>query len=377
MEKVEKNAAGAFGTPGFIERGNRELDEHFMRYALKLAAQGIGTTSPNPPVGAVIVSQSGRGQDSIEPIILGEGFHEKAGQPHAERNALADARARGNESLLRGATIYVTLEPCSSYGRTPPCTEGIIEAGISRVVFGSTDPDKRHRGRAVRLLEEAGLQVTGGVLKDACDRFLRSWMHAVEQGRPWVLAKTATTMDGRLTRRAERWLSGRESLAFVHGLRVWSDAILVGGHTVRQDKPSLTIRTPDVPIPAAKDQPRRIVLTHDCSRLPTDVPLFCDAHADRTMVLENVADIKEMLQGLYREHGIVNLMLECGGHLLRRFLEEGLVDEWVQVIVPFIGGGEDMLIPGDFLPQERHFLCEQHYSLGRDIVLRGLIEHEQ
>lgn len=346
-----------------------EKDAFYMERALGLAAKGIGTTSPNPPVGAVIVGQGDTG-------IIGEGFHELAGSPHAERRALADALARGNAGLLKGSTIYVTLEPCSSYGRTPPCTEGIIEAGIARVVFGSTDPDKRHQGRAVALLQAAGLQVTGGVMKDACDHLLRPWMHAVGQGRPWVMAKTAATMDGRLTRRTERWLSGRESLAFAHGLRVWSDAILVGGNTVRQDKPALTIRTPDVPVPAAKGQPWRIVLTRDRTKLPADAPLFCDMHAKRTLILENVGDLAEMLQNLYRKQGIVNLMLECGGHLLRRFLEEGLVDEWVQIITPHIGGGEELLLPGTFLSCEKLFSREECYPLGGDIVLRGLIKRE-
>lgn len=343
-----------------------EKDTFYMGRALELATKGIGTTSPNPPVGAVIVGQGGIG-------IIGEGFHEQAGQAHAERRALANALALGHAEQLKGATIYVTLEPCSSYGRTPPCTEGIIQSGISRVVFGSTDPDKRHQGRAVALLQAAGLQVEGAVMKDACDRLLRPWMHAVGQGRPWVLAKVACTLDARMTRRTERWLSGREALCYAHGLRVQSDAILVGGHTVRTDDPSLTIRTPDIPVPDIKKQPWRVVLTRHADSLPRGAKIFVDPYADRTLIFEQVNNLRAFLENLYREQGIVQLMLECGGTLLRRFLEEGLVDEWVQIITPTLGGGSDEMLPGAFLPEERCFIREQMIPCGKDIILRGIL----
>mgnify|MGYP002732497663 CR=1 FL=1 len=341
-------------------------DVRYMQRALELAAHGLGTTSPNPPVGAVIVGQGG--------VVLGEGFHAQAGQPHAERLALADARSKGNGGLLKGSTIYVTLEPCSSYGRTPPCTEGILEAGIGRVVYGSVDPDERHRGRADALLKAAGVSVQGGVCKAACDRFLRPWMHAVTTKRPWVLAKTACTLDGRLTRAKERWLSGEESLRYVHDLHLWSDAILVGGNTVRSDDPSLTIRTPNLPVTAIKKQPWRVVLTQNRKNLPADAKIFTDAHADRTLVYEGVEDLRALLESLYKEQGVVNLMLECGGRLLRHFLEEGLVDEWVQVITPTIGGGGEFLLPGGFLPAECHFTRESLTQLGADLILRGTLD---
>ncbi len=344
-----------------------EKDKFYMERALELAAKGIGTTSPNPPVGAVIVGQGNTG-------IIGEGFHEQAGRPHAERQALADARARGHAALLKGATIYVTLEPCSSFGRTPPCTEGIIEAGIARVVFGSTDPDKRHQGRAVELLQAAGLQVTDGVMQDACDRLLRPWRHATEQGRPWVLAKAACTLDARMTRRTERWLSGQEALSYAHGIRVQSDAILVGGNTVRTDNPALTIRTPDIPVPAIKKQPWRVVLTNHADTLPRSAKIFTDEHAGRTLVFERVDDFRCVLERLYRERGVVQLMLECGGSLLRRFLEQDLIDEWVQILTPTLGGGPAEMLPGGFLPTEHRFLRGQLIPCGNDIILRGILE---
>lgn len=334
-----------------------------MQLALAEAEQSIGTTSPNPPVGAVIV-RDGK--------VLGKGYHVCAGEPHAERNALADARRRGHS--LKGAAIYVTLEPCSSYGRTPPCTEGIIEAGISRVVYGATDPDERHRGRADAVLQAAGVEVCPGVCKPACERLLRFWAHAVTTGRPWVTAKIATTLDGRITRRSERWLSSPESLSHAHELRLRSDAILVGGRTVRMDDPALTIRHPLSPIPEVKKQPWRIVLTRDRSVLPRQAKLFTDAYADRTLVLEQVEDWEGMLHILYRDYGIVHLLLECGGHLLRRFLEQGLVQEWVQDIRPVLGGGSELMLPGDYLPQEWNLQTESLQFMGGNAVLRGLIK---
>ena len=339
-------------------------DEQWMQKALQLAQLGVGTTSPNPPVGAIIVREG---------VVLGQGYHEQAGRAHAERRAIQDARERGNGDKLRGATIYVTLEPCSSYGRTPPCTEAILEAGISRVVYGAVDPDKRHRGRADALLRAAGVSVQGRVAEGACRAFLEPWAHAVRNGRPWVVAKIATTLDGRITRARERWLSGEESLSYAHRLRVESDAILVGGNTVRTDRPALTIRRPLTPAPACKQQPWRVVLTRRRDTLPQDAPLFADEHAARTLVYEDVKDLSAMLCELYRERGVVRLLLECGGTLLRDFLEQGLVNEWVQVITPYLGGGADLMLPGGYLPAELAVEHDEPLLLGRDIVLRGRV----
>ena len=337
-------------------------DLKWMQRALELARLGLGTTSPNPPVGSVIVKD---GQ------VLGEGYHEVAGEAHAERRAIADAEARGNASLLKGSTIYVSLEPCSSVGRTGACTTAIIEAGIARVVYGSTDPDMRHQGRADGLLEAAGVSVCPGVHKEACDRLLRSWFHAVMTGRPWVTAKVATTLDGRMTRRQKFWLSGVDTLQYAHQLRLESDAILIGGNTLRTDDPQLTIRTPlQTPSPR-KQQPWRIVLTNNMLSLPPMAKLFSDEYHKRTLVWENVKDLHSLLNELYTRYGIVNLMLECGGRLLRRFLEEGLVNEWMQSISPMVGAGPDYVVPGEFLPQEFILQREELIECERDLILRG------
>lgn len=338
--------------------------QQWMQHALQLARHGLGLTSPNPPVGAVIV---------LNGQVLGEGFHEVAGEAHAERRAIADAYARGNGHLLPGATIYVTLEPCSSVGRTGACTDAIIQEKLGRVVYGSTDPDLRHQGRADALLQAQGIEVCPGVHKDACDHFLRSWFHAIQTGRPWVTAKVATTLDGRMTRRQNFWLSGVETLRHAHQLRLESDAILIGGNTLRTDNPALTIRTPlQTPSPR-KQQPWRVVLTNNMLSLPPMATLFTDEHKERTLLWENVKDFRVLLNELYTRYGVVNLMLECGGRLLRRFLEEGLVNEWMQSISPMIGAGPDFLVPGAFLPQEFIFQRESLIECERDIIIRGTL----
>lgn len=340
-------------------------DDLWMMRAIELARRGLGTTSPNPPVGAVIVRDG---------ILLGEGFHEVAGEPHAERLAIANAIMKKNKEYLRGSTIYITLEPCSSYGKTPPCTEAIIEAGISRVVYGAIDPDERHRGRADEILRAHGISVQSGVCAGVCETLVRPWSWSVRYRRPWVLAKVATTMDGRMTRRDDRWLSSPKALRNAHQLRLESDAILVGGGTVRMDDPALTVRTPlQTPSPR-KLQPYRIVLTRKRSRIPDDCMLLTDEHADRTLIIENVSDFREMLEELYSKYGIVNLLLECGGRLLRRFLEEGLVNEWVQDIAPILGGGPAPMVPGDYLKRECRFKEEEILACEPDIILRGILE---
>lgn len=341
-----------------------ERDTEWMQRAVELSRKGVGTTSPNPPVGAVLVKDGS---------IIGEGWHEVVGEVHAERRAIADAVARGNESLLCGATIYVTLEPCSSHGKTPPCTDAIIERGIARVVYGVVDPDKRHRGQADAVLHAAGIEVRGGVCEEACREVLRPWLFATEHGRPWVVAKVACTLDAKMVRQTERWISDPEALRHSHQLRAASDAILVGGETVRRDNPALTIRKPLVGPSERKKQPLRVVMTRCRESLPQDAALFTDHFKDRTLVLENVEDFAAMLEGLYAGQGVVTLMLECGGKLLREFLDRGLVNEWMQDIAPILSGGAADVVPGDFLVSEAHLEQVVYTRAGRDIIVRGLV----
>ena len=203
-------------------------DTFFMKRALRLAAKAAGRTSPNPMVGAVVV----RGGE-----VVGEGYHKAAGEPHAEVVALRAARDRA-----RGATLYTTLEPCAHVGRTPPCVDAMREAGVVRVVVAMRDPDPRTDGKGFRLLRAANVEVTQGVLEGDAKRLNEGFISRVRRGRPFVLVKLATTVDGRVAVKGRRYLSGKTALREVHRLRDRYDAILVGIGTVLADDPALTVR---------------------------------------------------------------------------------------------------------------------------------------
>ena len=210
-------------------------DDFFLRRALQLARRGLGRTSPNPCVGAVLV-RGGK--------VIGEGWHRRAGLPHAEVEALRDAARRGERG--RGATLYVTLEPCCTHGRTPPCTQAILEAGLRRVVVGAVDPNPHHAGRGLTLLREAGLDVVEGVCQAEAEALNPGFNHWIVHRRPLVTLKAAMTLDGKIatTRGDSRWITGEASRRVVMRLRQEHDAILVGIGTVLADDPALTARGP-------------------------------------------------------------------------------------------------------------------------------------
>src|SRR5215471_13875108 len=207
-----------------------ERDEVFMQRALDLAAKALGRTSPNPAVGAVIV----RGGS-----VIGEGFHRRAGLPHAEIEALKHVRG-----TVAGATLYVTLEPCSHHGRTPPCADAMVSAGLKRVVVGMVDPNPLVQGRGIRRLRRAGIEVKTGVLRERCERLNEDFTTLIQTGRPMVTLKLAASLDGRIAAASgdSQWISNDLSRRLVHELRNRVDAILVGAETVRTDDPQLTCR---------------------------------------------------------------------------------------------------------------------------------------
>ncbi|NIP93445.1 MAG: bifunctional diaminohydroxyphosphoribosylaminopyrimidine deaminase/5-amino-6-(5-phosphoribosylamino)uracil reductase RibD, partial [Akkermansiaceae bacterium] len=215
-------------------------DSEYMRRALELARRGLGLTSPNPPVGAVII------EDGRE---LGSGWHRRAGEPHAEIEAIRDAVSRGGQGALGNATLYVTLEPCSSVGRTGACTTAIRQAGLKRVVIGAGDPNPANAGRASGILQDAGIEVVEGIEEAACEELIRAFSKAQKTGLPWLIIKTAMSLDGRITRAPGEgpWISGEGSRADVQRLRFEADAILTSGRTVRADDPRLTLRGSEIP----------------------------------------------------------------------------------------------------------------------------------
>ncbi len=336
-------------------------DEHWMRMALAEARKGIGKTAPNPPVGAVIVKHG---------VLLGTGWHRAAGQPHAEREALADALAKHGPDAARGATIHITLEPCSTHGRTPPCTRGLIEAGISRVVYAAIDRNPDHAGRADEILASAGIEVVSGVCRDEAEKLLRPFFKVRETGLPWVIWKTAMSLDGRLTRPPgeSQWLTGEPARADVQKLRASVDAILTTGETVRRDKPALTIREPG--LLDGRRQPWRVVFSDQPDTLPRDAPLFADP--SRTLIRPRHG-IADSLRALVRDHGVLSCMTEAGGVFSAALFEAGLVDEVVIYYAPLLCGGPSPALAGAGLPQSLQLVETEYLQLGNDIRLRGVI----
>ncbi len=327
-------------------------DEAWMQLALEEARKGIGRTAPNPPVGAVIVSD---GQ------LLGKGWHRAAGLPHAEREALADA---GGD--VRCATIYITLEPCSTHGRTPPCTQAIIDAGIARVVYACMDRNPQHAGRADGLLMEAGIEVVSGVCSEEAEEILRPFFKVRETGLPWVIWKSAMSLDGRITRPPGegQWLTGELARADVQRLRSTVDAILTSGETVRRDQPALTIRVPE--LLAGRQQPWRVVV----SERPETLSL--DGSMERTLIRPR-GDLAEILRKLAREQGVLTVMVEAGGVFSAALFEAGLVDEVIVYYAPILCGGPSPGLAGEGLSEALHLDEIDFRQFGNDIRLRGIV----
>jgi diaminohydroxyphosphoribosylaminopyrimidine deaminase / 5-amino-6-(5-phosphoribosylamino)uracil reductase len=328
-------------------------DAHWMNLALEEARKGVGKTAPNPPVGAVIVKNG---------ELLGKGWHRAAGQPHAEREALADAASKD----VRGATIYITLEPCSTHGRTPPCTQGLIEAGVARVVYAAVDRNPDHASRADILLKEAGIEVLSGVCADEAEKLLRPFFKVRQTGLPWVIWKSAMSLDGRITRPPGegQWLTGESARADVQKLRATVDAILTSGETVRRDQPALTIRVPE--LLAGRQQPWRVVISDHPETLSLDESM------ERTLIRPR-GDLAEILRNLASEQGVLTVMIEAGGAFSAAMFEAGLVDEVVVYYAPILCGGPTPGLAGEGLMESPHLDEIDFQQFGNDIRVRGIV----
>jgi len=323
-------------------------DERFMRRALELADQGRGLTSPNPMVGAVVVAPSGE--------VVGEGVHRRAGGPHAEITALRAAGPR-----TRGATLYVTLEPCAHHGRTPPCAQAVMEAGVSRVVAPLADPNPLVAGRGFDALRDAGIEVSVGLLAEEAARQNRVFFTAMREQRPHVTLKAAMTLDGKIadTHGASRWITGAEARAHAHRLRREADAIVVGIATVLRDDPELTVRLGE-PWPY---QPYRVALDTE-ARTPPGARLIAAGDPARAIVAvgdgvsegrvrsleaagatvvrcptrDGRVDLGFLLGELFARE-VRGVLVEGGGEVHAAFLDAGVVDSVAVFVAPLLVGG--------------------------------------
>jgi len=324
-------------------------DQHYMKLALELAAKALGRTSPNPVVGAVLV-KDGR--------IVGRGYHHRAGGPHAEVNAINDA---GEQA--RGATLYVTLEPCNHFGRTPPCTHRILEAGIQRVVVAMDDPNPGVGGGGSRYLQDRNIDVITGIGEKEARTLNEAFVTWITTGRPFVVVKCAATLDGRIATRTgdSRWVTGPASRQFVHRIRHAVDGIMVGVGTVKTDDPSLTTRLDG----ATGSDPTRIILDtrlsipltskllNQKSHAPTWVVCGTNAPADRRAALEKRGarvvtaplkghriDLSALMQQL-GGMGITSLLIEGGGTVIGSAVRAGIANKICFFYAPKILGGDD------------------------------------
>ncbi|MEL7300249.1 MAG: bifunctional diaminohydroxyphosphoribosylaminopyrimidine deaminase/5-amino-6-(5-phosphoribosylamino)uracil reductase RibD [Pseudomonadota bacterium] len=348
-----------------------------MSLALALGARGQGRTWPNPAVGCVIVRE-GR--------VIGRGWTQDGGRPHAEVVAL------GQAGDARGATVYVTLEPCAHHGKTPPCAEALVDAGVSRVVIAAGDPDPRVAGRGSEMLRAAGIEVTEGVLEAEARRDLAGFLSRIEQGRPLFTLKLASSFDGRIATATgeSQWITGPEARRAVHGARSRHDAVLIGAGTARADDPSLTVRGL-----GASMQPVRIVasrrldlpLDSTLARTAREVPLWiCHGpDADRELIAAwtglgartllvplagRQVDVSAMAQVL-GEAGLTRVFCEGGGALAASLLDAGLVDRLVGYTAGMALGAEGQPSVGalglDRLGEARRFSLESTRRIGADI----------
>ena len=326
-----------------------------MRAALLKARTGLGQTSPNPAVGAVLV---------IDRKIVAKGHHKRAGWPHAEIECLRNFK----RPVPKSAILYVTLEPCSTTGQTGPCTEAIVEAGVRRLVIGATDPNPRHVGHGIELLKKAGLNVRAGVLAKECSALNEAFNKWIQIHRPFVIAKCGMSLDGKLSPPPgeTRWITSAASRRHAHQLRAQVDAILIGAETLRADNPRLTVRG----VRKAK-QPWRVVLSRSGS-LPRQAHLFADRFAERTIVCN-----EKNLDGVLRELGekeIISVLIEGGGEILGQALDQRLVDKVQLYVGPVLTGGPVVAFPGigaASTEQAPRLDRVQYERIGQDVCVVG------
>jgi diaminohydroxyphosphoribosylaminopyrimidine deaminase/5-amino-6-(5-phosphoribosylamino)uracil reductase len=372
-----------------MEAGALDQDQFFIARTLELAALARGKTSPNPMVGAVVVGDG---------TVLGEGYHHQAGTPHAEILALRQAGLQA-----RGATLYVSLEPCCHFGRTPPCTEAIIRAGIKRVVAATPDPNPLVAGNGLKALQQAGLAVRSGVLDAEARRLNEAFFKYILAGQPFVTLKAGISLDGKIATRTgdSKWITGPEARNLVQHLRAENDAVLVGIGTVLADDPSLTVRLPGVekkPLRVVADsslrippESRLVQTAWDCPTIVAAVEGQCPPGKKELLRSRGVevwelpgvdsrVDIRALLRELGRRE-LVSLLLEGGSLLNANFLKGRAVDKFIFFVAPRIIGGSGA--PGPFggagaatLSEAQRLTILECGQIDADLMITGYPEPE-
>ncbi len=326
-----------------------------MRAALAEAKKGLGKTSPNPAVGAVLVTGN---------RIVARGHHRQAGGDHAEVDCLRKVAG----PVSPGAILYVTLEPCSTRGRTAPCANYIIEHNVRRIVIGTIDPNPQHRGRAIELLRAGGIDVITGVLEQECAQLNEAFNKWIVTGEPFVTAKCGMSLDGHLTRPPgeSQWLTSESSRAHANKLRAAVDAIIVGAETIRRDNPRLTARGG-----ARAVQPLRVILTKS-GRLPRTAKVFSDSNRHRTLIYRDKS-LSSVLRDLGRRK-VTSVLIEGGGDVLSRAFDQRLVDKVQIYIAPIFTGGNVLAFGGRGAPSTEGSLRLEspvYQRIGEDICFIG------
>lgn len=334
-------------------------DMKLMMIAIGLAKKAEGMTSPNPLVGAVLV-RGGR--------VVGKGYHKRCGLPHAEINAIRDAGSKA-----KGADLYVTLEPCNHFGRTPPCTDAIIKAGIKRVITGMKDPNPVNNGKGIARLKRAGIKIICGVLEEKTVSINLPYIKYMTTGLPYVTLKMAQSLDGKIATRTgnSKWITSETARAYVQRLRGKVDAVMVGANTVLKDDPSLLCKIP------GRKQPARVI-TGGSTPLLSSAKVFRNADKSRVIVAvgpNGKVDLKALLKDLGRM-GIINILVEGGGELAASLIKGGLIDRYLFFVAPKIIGGRSALtsVEGEgvkIVKDAVRIKGMKAVMVGRDILIEG------
>lgn len=354
-------------------------DQYWMQQAIELAKRGLYSTKPNPNVGCVIVKDD---------QLIGQGFHPKAGQPHAEVFALREAGEHA-----QGATAYVTLEPCAHYGRTPPCAEALVKAQVKKVVVACPDPNPLVAGKGVQILKNAGIEVEVGICEDLASKLNQGFLKAMSTGIPYVRLKVASSLDGRTAMASgeSKWITGSAARQDVQHWRAISGAVITGIETVIADDCQLNVRSLNNFAIEMVAQPKRVVLDRQ-GRLPLNAKILENPEtvmvmgpyrqelADLGVIQLEIQPLKMLLQTLSKQHQIYDVLVEAGATLSTAFLQEGLVDELISYIAPtLLGKSARAMFNAEFeyMAEQLRFTLLDVTQIDQDIRLRLIPTQEK